>query len=97
MESEEADDDWENEVKQTIQRSIDQNHGYENALIELNSLKMALNLTFGNLREAVFPVIFNLIGTEKKTGIKKAIRGNLDAQGLGRIDQKIDFQCRRSN
>jgi translation initiation factor eIF-2B subunit epsilon len=49
------------EVEDTINRSIEENHTVENALLELNALKMACNITFHDLRKSTIPAILKHI------------------------------------
>jgi Fe2+ transport system protein B len=53
--------DWVKEVEQTIQRAFDDNHSTDIATLELNTLKMAMNITFKDLREVVIPAILSLL------------------------------------
>lgn len=48
------------EIVQTIDRALLENHAVETAALELNTLKMALNITFRDLREVVIPKILAL-------------------------------------
>ncbi|KAL7748509.1 translation initiation factor eIF-2B epsilon subunit, GEF [Sorochytrium milnesiophthora] len=45
------------EIRATCQRAFDENHTVENTAIELNTLKMACNLTFHDLRAEVVPAL----------------------------------------
>ncbi|KAJ3373407.1 hypothetical protein GGF31_000840 [Allomyces arbusculus] len=60
-ESDESDDDAvedaAEEVRATIQRALDQGHTLDNAMLELNTLKFACNLTFKDVRDEVVPCI----------------------------------------
>ncbi|KAJ3262107.1 hypothetical protein HK103_003950 [Boothiomyces macroporosus] len=58
---EEEGNEWYVEVEQTIQRAFDENHSAEIAVLELNTLKMAMNITFQDLRQIVFPAILKLV------------------------------------
>jgi translation initiation factor eIF-2B subunit epsilon len=53
--------DWVREVEQTIQRAFDEAHSVDIATLELNTLKMAMNITFKDLRQVVIPSILLLI------------------------------------
>jgi translation initiation factor eIF-2B subunit epsilon len=53
--------EWTKEVAQTIERAIKDDHAVEIAVLELNTLKMAQNITFQDLRSIVFPRILELI------------------------------------
>ncbi|KNE70795.1 hypothetical protein AMAG_14913 [Allomyces macrogynus ATCC 38327] len=59
--SDESDDDAvedaAEEVRATIQRALDQGHTLDNAMLELNTLKFACNLTFKDVRDEVVPCI----------------------------------------
>jgi hypothetical protein len=55
--------DWVKEVEQTIQRAFDDNHSTDIATLELNTLKMAMNITFKDLRQVVIPAILTLISS----------------------------------
>jgi hypothetical protein len=55
--------DWIKEVEQTIQRAFDDNHSTDIATLELNTLKMAMNITFKDLRQVVIPAILSLISS----------------------------------
>jgi translation initiation factor eIF-2B subunit epsilon len=59
--SDEEEEDKVEEIKLTIQRALEQNHPLENALLELNTLKFALNLTFQEVRHEVIPTILNYV------------------------------------
>ncbi|KAJ3000838.1 hypothetical protein HDV02_002301 [Globomyces sp. JEL0801] len=54
-------DSWIAEVEQTIERAFKDNHSVDIAVLELNTLKMAMNITFENLRHVVFPKIFGIL------------------------------------
>ncbi|KAI8916264.1 nucleotide-diphospho-sugar transferase [Gorgonomyces haynaldii] len=58
-EEDEDGDDWEQEVKQTIERAFDESHDVDIAALELNTLKMAMNITFGDLRQIVLPSLLD--------------------------------------
>ncbi|KAI9142814.1 nucleotide-diphospho-sugar transferase [Paraphysoderma sedebokerense] len=49
------------EIQATIERSINDKHEIDIAALELNTLKMALNLDFADLREVVIPAILDRI------------------------------------
>ena len=67
-------DDWAQEVRQTIERAINENHDVDIAALELNTLKMALNITFGHLRQIVLPCLLeNINVTSGLTAIKQLI------------------------
>ncbi|KAJ8325720.1 translation initiation factor eIF-2B epsilon subunit, GEF [Batrachochytrium dendrobatidis] len=53
----EDDNDWENEVAMTLERAFSDDHTVDIAALELNTLKMAMDITFQNLRETVIPAI----------------------------------------
>ena len=53
--------DWVGEVEQTLQRAFEDNHTTDIAVLELNTLKMALNITFKDLRQVVLPAILSQI------------------------------------
>ncbi|KAJ3274956.1 hypothetical protein HDV01_001820 [Terramyces sp. JEL0728] len=69
---EEEGNDWFTEVEQTIQRAFDENHSSEIAILELNTLKMAMNITFHDLRQIVFPAILKLM--LKETNVKERLK-----------------------
>ncbi|ORZ38414.1 nucleotide-diphospho-sugar transferase [Catenaria anguillulae PL171] len=52
-----GEEDTDEEIRATIQRALAQNHTIDNALLELNTLKFAYNLTFKDLRDGVVPCI----------------------------------------
>ena len=54
----EDENDWIHEVEQTLQRAFEDNHTTDIASLELNTLKMAMNITFKDLRQVVLPAIF---------------------------------------
>lgn len=54
-------DDWETEVKQTVERAFEEDHDVDIAALELNTLKMAMNITFNNLRQVVVPCLLDRI------------------------------------
>jgi translation initiation factor eIF-2B subunit epsilon len=49
------------EIRLTLERSIEDEHTFENAALELNTLKMALNIRFHDIRQVIFPVLFRKI------------------------------------
>ncbi len=53
--------DWEKEVWLTITRAFEESHTVDIAILELNTLKMAMNITFGDLRSVVVPAILGLL------------------------------------
>ncbi|RKO86719.1 hypothetical protein BDK51DRAFT_45688 [Blyttiomyces helicus] len=53
--------DWPAETKATFQRAVDENHTVEIAALELNTLKMGMNISFSDLRSVVIPSIVDLI------------------------------------
>lgn len=57
----EDENDWVHEVEQTLQRAFEDNHTTDIASLELNTLKMAMNITFKDLRQVVLPAIFTRI------------------------------------
>ena len=59
-ESEPEVSDWRYEVSQTLQRAFEDKHTADIATLELNTLKMAYNLSFRDLREIVVPGILEL-------------------------------------
>lgn len=60
--------DWEQEVQQTITRALEEKHDVDIAALELNTLKMALDLSFQDLVCVVFPSILDLL--DPKLGTK---------------------------
>ncbi|KAJ3326333.1 hypothetical protein HDV06_000209 [Boothiomyces sp. JEL0866] len=58
---EDEENDWYTEVEQTIQRAFDENHTVDIAVLELNTLKMAMNITFQDLRQIVYPAILRVM------------------------------------
>ena len=57
--------DWKREVQQTLARAISENHSIDIAALELNTLKMAMNITFQNLREVVLPSLLRQVDVAK--------------------------------
>lgn len=57
----EDENDWVKEVEQTLQRAFEDNHTTDIAVLELNTLKMAMNITFKDLRQVVLPCILSQI------------------------------------
>ncbi len=57
----EDENDWVHEVEQTLQRAFDDNHTTDIAVLELNTLKMAMNITFKDLRHVALPAILSRI------------------------------------
>jgi translation initiation factor eIF-2B subunit epsilon len=49
------------EIRLTLERSINDEHTFENASLELNTLKMALNIRFHDIRQVIFPVLFEKV------------------------------------
>jgi hypothetical protein len=62
--------DWQLEVKQTVERAFDEQHDVDIAALELNTLKMAMNITFADLRQVVVPSMMARIDPTKPQGIK---------------------------
>lgn len=50
--------DARDEIRLTLERSIRENHTFENSALELNTLKMAMNVRFHDIRSVLFPVLF---------------------------------------
>ncbi|KAI8927304.1 nucleotide-diphospho-sugar transferase [Entophlyctis helioformis] len=65
--------DWVSEVHQTIERAFAENHTVDIAALELNTLKMAMNITFADLRDTVLPAILARIDTAKPAASTSAI------------------------
>lgn len=57
--------DWETEVKQTVERALTEEHDVDIAALELNTLKMAMNINFDNLRQVVIPALLSRIDPSK--------------------------------
>jgi len=53
------------EVEQTLDRAFNENHSVEIAALELNTLRMATNTSFHDLRTVVIPSILDLVKIEK--------------------------------
>ena len=53
------------EVKQTIERAFDEKHDVDIAALELNTLKMALNMGFVDLLDVALPVTLDRIPPSK--------------------------------
>ncbi|KAJ3043558.1 hypothetical protein HDV00_004658 [Rhizophlyctis rosea] len=64
-EMEEGGDDWKREVQQTLDRAVSENHSIDIAALELNTLKMAMNITFADLREVVIPSLLGRVDCSK--------------------------------
>lgn len=52
------------EVKETLKRAIVEGHTLENALLELNALKMACNITFHDLRNGCIQALLSFVNDE---------------------------------
>jgi translation initiation factor eIF-2B subunit epsilon len=53
------------EIWATVERAIIENHTTDIAVLELNTLKMALNITFGDLRSVVIPAFIHHIDPKR--------------------------------
>ncbi|KAJ3056056.1 hypothetical protein HK097_008293 [Rhizophlyctis rosea] len=73
-EMEEGADDWKREVQQTLARAISENHSIDIAALELNTLKMAMNITFQNLRETVLPALLQQVDVAKPASINAVFK-----------------------
>ncbi|KAJ3299908.1 hypothetical protein HK104_006059 [Borealophlyctis nickersoniae] len=60
--------DWKREALQTLDRAISENHDIDIAALELNTLKMAMNITFHDLRSVVVPALVNMIDLSNAQG-----------------------------
>lgn len=67
---------WETEVKQTIDRALLENHDVDIAALELNTLKMAFNITFADLRLIVIPGILDCVPPSKGVDHMKTVNLN---------------------
>ena len=61
--------DWVREVEQTLQRAFEDNHSTDISVLELNTLKMAMNITFKDLRHVVIPNILSRIPQPNTTPV----------------------------
>lgn len=69
--------EWIREVQQTLERAYKEFHTPEIAGLELNTLKMAMNITFQDLRSVLVPFYFNQIDLTNAHGsAKKVFRVN---------------------
>lgn len=57
--------DWKREAEATLERAFNEGHSIDIAALELNTLKMAMNITFQNLREVSLPAILRLVDLNK--------------------------------
>jgi len=48
----------------TLERAFAENHSIENAALELNTLKMACNIQFRDLRVLAIPAVLNRINAD---------------------------------
>ncbi|CAG8537382.1 338_t:CDS:10 [Paraglomus occultum] len=67
------------EVEQTLDRAFNENHSVEIAALELNTLRMATNTTFHDLRTVVIPSILDLVKIEK---LNESVKEVLNKWGL---------------
>ena len=65
--------DWQDEVHLTLERAFTDNHTIDIAALELNTLKMAMNISFGNLREIAIPAILDRIDLGHVASAKQVI------------------------
>jgi hypothetical protein len=70
----EAEDNFYVELEATIDRAIKENHSLEIAALELNTLKMAYDGTFDDIRTVVTPRVVQLLGESKDLGFIKKVR-----------------------
>jgi translation initiation factor eIF-2B subunit epsilon len=49
--------DWEREVEESLHRAFLESHSIDIAALELNTLKMAMNISFADLRSVVIPIL----------------------------------------
>ena len=57
----EAEYEFRNEVKQSLERAFAENHSVDNAAVELKTLRMASNVSLNRVREAVIAAIVGRI------------------------------------
>lgn len=62
-----------NEIKLTLERSISDGHSVENAALELNTLKMALNVRFHDIRQVLFPVLLARLDPDRMHATARAV------------------------
>lgn len=59
------------EIVATIHRAVEQGHSADTAVLELNTLKMAFNATFSDIRRSVYPTLIDTVDpTKGKLGVK---------------------------
>ncbi|CAH1760611.1 2664_t:CDS:10 [Entrophospora sp. SA101] len=58
-------ENFSNEALQTLERAFSENHKVEDTLLELNTLRMAYNISIYDLRRVAIPTILSQINTEK--------------------------------
>ncbi|KAJ1336706.1 hypothetical protein BSLG_007025 [Batrachochytrium salamandrivorans] len=67
------DNDWEDEVSMTLERAFADDHSVDIAALELNTLKMAMDITFQNLRETVIPAILSRVDLDRPVPSSKEV------------------------
>jgi len=68
MYSEEEEEDFEKEAIATVERAIENNHDLDTALLELNTLRMSMNVTYHEVRMATVSAMYNKISEFITTG-----------------------------
>ncbi|KNC98198.1 translation initiation factor eIF2B catalytic subunit epsilon [Spizellomyces punctatus DAOM BR117] len=61
----EDENDWKREAEATLERAFNEGHSIDIAALELNTLKMAMNISFHDLRKISIPSILKLIDLSK--------------------------------
>ena len=61
------------EILDTLERSFKENHSIENAVLELNTLKMALNIRFDDIRAGVIPTLLDRLVSLDMAGVYQVL------------------------
>ena len=85
------------EITATVDRAIRENFSVENTEIELNALKMAMNITFSDLRVYVIPRILQEIKGNDDNEMKKNVKKMFQQWGMliGKFvnDEEEQMEC----
>jgi translation initiation factor eIF-2B subunit epsilon len=57
-----------------LERAFNENHSIDIAALELNTLKMAYNVSFSDMRKVVVPVILKQVDLKKSITSAKEVR-----------------------
>ncbi|KAI8825610.1 nucleotide-diphospho-sugar transferase [Fimicolochytrium jonesii] len=78
--------DWKSEAHATLSRAFTESHSIDIAALELNTLKMAMNISFADLRSVVVPAILSQVDSKQMPGSAKKVLGR-----WGRLVNKFSF------